>query len=101
MKTTHTPGTWYVRSGAASEIEIHSVEDRDGLYPIADIPTDEGLKRKEMEANAKLIAAAPALFDALVGLLECPDLNLDSLEEGTIDAIMTARDAIDCAGGMR
>ena len=51
------------------------------------------------QANASLIAAAPELLEALVRMLNCPDLNLDSLEEETIEAIKQAQAAIRKATG--
>jgi hypothetical protein len=44
--------------------------------------------------HAALVAAAPALLDALARLVQCPDLCLDSLETETREAIRQADDAI-------
>lgn len=48
----------------------------------------------EREANATLMAAAPKLYRALVRLLDCPDVNEDTLSPETIAALDQARDAI-------
>jgi len=53
----------------------------------------------EYEKNERLMEVAPALLDALEGLLECPDLNHDSLEPSTLRAIETAREAYQQATG--
>ena len=53
----------------------------------------------ELQANARLIAAAPDMLEALRRLLDCPALNMDSLEPGDVTAISVARDAIVKATG--
>ena len=50
--------------------------------------------RAEQEANAKLIAAAPALLEVLEGLVACPDVNADMLSPETIKAAELARELI-------
>lgn len=55
----HTPAPWEVKYGAASEIHIESSRGTivvcDGLFG----------KQEDIEANARLIAAAPELLEAL------------------------------------
>lgn len=58
---------------------------------------DESPTEPEARANLKLAAAAPRLFEALKNLLECPDLNLDELEDETKEAILEAHKARDAA----
>ena len=70
MKTQHSPGPWRV----AKQGEIESADGS----PIADVAvfvqwnTTDGIKEEAMpwESNAKLIAAAPELLDALRELYE-------------------------------
>lgn len=50
--------------------------------------------RAEQEANAKLIAAAPALLEVLERLVACPDVNADMLSPETIKAAELARELI-------
>jgi len=66
MKTAHTPGPW----AAHSNNEIHPLEDENGEYIIAEIPSDASQPKKEKAANAKLISAAPELLASVNELLK-------------------------------
>jgi hypothetical protein len=81
----HTPGPWKIwNSGYANCPNViyfgpHAPRlNRDGLLTmptaeggtIAEVRTDESPTRQELEANAKLIAAAPDLLATLKGLIE-------------------------------
>jgi hypothetical protein len=59
---------------------------------------DESISPEDL-ANARLIAAAPELLDALRRLMDCPDLCLDTLEPESDSAIEAARAAIAKAEG--
>lgn len=68
MTTQHTPGPWLM-------VKIHSghyrirFRDPDTLATVATL--DSGvLPAEQMKANAMLIAAAPALLDALIRIHE-------------------------------
>ena len=68
MTTKHTPGPWYVGSGTYEGRNIYSVasvtDDEGFTYqPIVASVEDDGIKC--WDANARLIAAAPALLEAL------------------------------------
>jgi hypothetical protein len=68
MTTKHTPGPWYVGSGTYEGRNIYSVAsvtDDDGFtyQPIVASAEDDGIKC--WDANARLIAAAPDLLEAL------------------------------------
>ncbi len=58
----HTPGPWKINE--ASKIEIIAEGE-----PMVIARTPNKLYQKESEANARLIAAAPDLLDALTELL--------------------------------
>ena len=58
-----------------------------------------GLLAEEEEEVARLIAAAPAMLEAVYMLLGCTDLNVEALDESSIDAIEQARTAIAQATG--
>jgi len=83
MEDKHTPGPWrIVRSskytGDADDTEIMSVEAANGQTMLF---TDSGYF-KPMEANARLIAAAPELLGALEALVEVNDRDL---KNGIVD----------------
>ena len=68
MTTKHTPGPWYVGSGTYEGRNIYSVasvtDDEGFTYqPIVASAEDDGIDC--WDANARLIAAAPALLEAL------------------------------------
>lgn len=57
MQTTHTPGPWAIVETASAHIGERAILDADG-YTVCN-PSPMGA------ANARLIAAAPAMLDAL------------------------------------
>ena len=100
MKTQHTPRPWSVSKLAtpdyAPEFAIHAGDD--------DLArTMNG----DSEANARLIAAAPELLDALnlvlarleVAADDAEELGYDQRAENIREDITTARAAIAKAGG--
>lgn len=80
-----------------NEFGIDVIEDKTG-FGIVHIGTDSELKecdypKERAIANAKLIAAAPDLLEALEYLLD----SLNSYDENNLDAIKQARAAINKA----
>lgn len=61
MQTTHTPGPWAIVETASAHIGERAILDADG-YTVCN-PSPMGA------ANARLIAAAPAMLEALTLLL--------------------------------
>ena len=59
MKYTYTPGPWYTRHG-----QISSETSEHGCTIANCNATAKGISDKEVEANARLIAAAPTLLAA-------------------------------------
>ena len=58
----HTPGPWITHSDNSS----YPLWDEDGLHPIADVIDELNERSKEeIEANARLIAAAPELLKTI------------------------------------
>jgi len=66
MTTQHTQGEWKV---ARDGFENFSITDG-GMKIIADLDHQGHLSKRENEANARLIAAAPKLLEALKNLIE-------------------------------
>lgn len=63
----HTPGPWKIVDHDEEYITITDVEQ---MYGICRIEEDASESRRSMTANARLIAAAPELLEALQGLFE-------------------------------
>ncbi len=83
----YTPGPWY------ADNVVNRFSDDDDRDILLDVP------EAEASANAQLMAKAPQLVEALVRLLECPDLNVDELDVISIEAIQNARRALTNAKG--
>lgn len=67
----HTPGPWYFRSGSRSDEFV--IRDRDssgGFAPLALVKGDKRSTLAQGSSNARLMAAAPFLLDALKELLD-------------------------------
>ena len=74
MQTQHTPGPWYVGSGTYEGRNIYSaasVTDDEGFtyQPTVASVEDDGIDC--WDANARLLAAAPDLLEALIELADC------------------------------
>ena len=63
-KLKHTPGPWVIHGNFT---EIHPHDDPDGNQVIADVDPDCEMSNRE--ANARLIAAAPDLLEALEAMV--------------------------------
>lgn len=76
MTTKHTPGPWHVESGP---LKTRTGEPAEWAItcskgPIALLSEDDTTgPRYERDANARLIASAPALLEALLWVRENPD----------------------------
>jgi hypothetical protein len=81
MSTQHTPGPWIknvVPTSAGSAITIQSADHRIAIIYVDGIRKgiDDELPRSiENRANARLIAAAPDLLEALQGFQKAWDEN--------------------------
>lgn len=104
-KMAHTPGPWeasFIDSlgGPASYCRIRPVSgEMFGQFTSLEIATMYLMDEDEQQANARLIAAAPELLDALQGLVK--ELS-DSDDEGLIEnaePMIAARAAIAKATG--
>jgi len=99
MKTKHTPGPWIYPpvkfKGQHHHFEISSSHEDFDTYWIAKIQKVK-TEQYSSEANAKLIAAAPELLDALQEFLDINDSKdtFDTKVDRMIKAVNSAQDAI-------
>lgn len=79
MKTEFTPGPWRVYEGTAfkDSCESEVITDEKGETGAVVICRGSGCNHS---ANARLIAAAPALFEALVDVLGACDAQFNGLQ---------------------
>ena len=77
MTTKHTPGPWYVGSGTYEGRNIYStasVTDGEGFTYQPVVATAEDDEVACWDANARLIAAAPDLLEALKDMVDLVEL---------------------------
>lgn len=95
MKTQHTRGPWEVSGNG-----IWAISPWNARFRLATVTTPSPMNGVDWEANARLIAAAPTLMDALESIIRIAGLRDDNVErpEGLFellrDAAGTARGAI-------
>lgn len=91
MSTAHAPGPWQYTHDKGSDFELKGA---DGTLVVCGCgccgsPNLGG----NVEANARLIAAAPDLLDALewlVALLPDPELDADNVQRGLVRKAIAA-----------
>ena len=89
MRERHTPGPWEIARTSNMEIFIHHPSDMEGRKPGYFVEVRRFTSNDaEVEANARLIAAAPDLLAALVEIVETL---------GKPDTLANAKAAIDKA----
>lgn len=93
MGATHTLGPW-----SASDVRYNrdfrtclNVMTKDGLRFVAAVSCDPSSDRQQLEANARLIAAAPDLLEALEEAYA--ELSADSLRDGPRCLLLTTIEA--------
>jgi hypothetical protein len=97
MKTQHTPGPWKFGSKTDGDLYKRNIAGVDGYHVAAVSSRDD----HEVDANARLIAAAPDLLEALQDLFDA-DMEHVLMGDGKddqIEAIAKARAAIAKATG--
>ena len=101
MKTNHTPGPWVVHHERGSEWALVMSGGPAGRIicnvnpeSCPDTSSAPAFVRMPMEANARLIAAAPDLLDALSDLLERIERSPTLLPHISADSRNAARAAI-------
>lgn len=89
MTTQHSPGPWYIDcQNESATIGYRAIVDKEGYTVCSPSPMGQ--------ANARLIAAAPALLAALQNILLCDEAQD---VESMANAIQDARAAIAKATG--
>lgn len=83
--TKHTPGPWTTEKRVTTEITIRAADKT----VIAGARCDSYLPAYESEANARLIAAAPELLDALETMTGYAEKLLEAA--GSIDGLVDSR----------
>ena len=89
MKTKHTQGKWELSHGANTFPTIGSVELHQAIATVHKIEKVKGFC-EEAEANAKLIAAAPELLEALIRVIEDREFDNNSIPQSTINKVKNA-----------
>ena len=84
MTLKHTPGPWKLSLGTGVQYD-YIIETKGGAL-IAAYPHYSGATKKVTKANARLIAAAPDLLQALISLERLAGQSLMHAEQVRIDA---------------
>lgn len=96
MNAQHTPGPWKMRAAIKSdEFDIRDEGSSGGYAPIAKVKGDKRSTMEQAAANARLIAAAPDLLDALQTMPQ----SMSATDEEYWAWVDKARAAIDKATG--
>lgn len=88
--SAHTPGTWKATKGYSPTVVSdggHVIAGSIGGKPVDSLG---GVRLGEVDANARLIAAAPDLLRACMDLLECTDAELGDVMKQAEAAIHKA-----------
>lgn len=75
MSTKHTPAPWEYQGGDNASVEVNIGETTANIDRQDKNTGQYVISREEMEANAKLIAAAPELLEALEELMKVYERN--------------------------
>jgi hypothetical protein len=96
MTTKHTPGPWVARQSAHGPIDIFDSQERDVVTVYGG-----GVPSEHKQANARLIAAAPELLDALKAMdaAICEGFETQAGRMAGRKALIAARAAIAKAEG--
>ena len=86
--------TWEYGSAQVSPARVIDSATRECVAMV--YMTDQKTRKRTAASlhRARMVVAAPVLLELLEGLLGCSDLNLESLDESTIDLCDAARDVL-------
>ena len=99
MKNNFTPGPWKFHVGRGIDPRWH-VQTTGGLQIVETPKNGCACGRDDVnEANARLIAAAPELLEALAGLIQCRDGTFATTDRRWAESMVEARSAIAKATG--
>lgn len=90
MKTQHTKGEWKIGKSLRCLVGTNEPE----VLAIADCNIDGDINKEEQQANAKLIAAAPELLEALDYIMSEINSNPMSVQYFDLRLIKQANEAI-------
>ena len=79
--TEHTPGPWSVKPDNRAAVNLG-----DGVAIVCSQTTNGVIPSGEVQANARLIAAAPELLEALRNILDALDLGFHELALSKLNA---------------
>lgn len=95
MKTKHTPGPWlyspHYREHAQGHIYLPNANE-DEAHTI-NLVGAAAMSQEQLDANAKLIAAAPDLLQALKGFIHSVE-HEGEVHGRIVDAVRNAKEAI-------
>jgi hypothetical protein len=88
--TDHTPGPWFARAAIRADEFIITAQSG-GYAPLARVKGDKRSTLHAAQANARLMAAAPDLLEALLEILvACPDLEKNDAVVKAVDMATAA-----------
>ena len=97
MSNQHTPGPWIVATDKVSVLSITAVDmaNQKPCPKVVDCASGyDAMSYEEAQANARLIAAAPELLEALVSMLhlrKMPDEVAECVLDRAVAAIAKAK----------
>ena len=94
---SHTPGPWAAHEGWPSDIWHVDMPGRAYSIGVSRADSDEDMTVEEVQANARLIAAAPDLLAALIRMDE--EFGTQNYTKSAADAVIMAEAAIKKATG--
>jgi hypothetical protein len=90
MTLAHTPGPWHSRP-AIKPGEYTVTAESGGFAPLARVKGDKRSTLTAAHANARLMAAAPDLLEALLTMIEaCPDREKNDAIAQAVDMALGA-----------